>query len=318
MARRLHETVPRTQSGFWDKSALESYEVRGKRLGVLGLGNIGRQVARTAELLGMQVSFYDTRIVAVEVGQEMGWHQAPSMEALFAGSDAVTVHVSATDIHGRSNEALISRDALMALGAERPDTSPRLFLNLSRGFLHSAEDLVAAIQAGRVRRAAVDVYPDEPGDNGPGWANPYAGMEKIYTTPHIGAATLEAQPRIATRVAHTVDLFSRYGSVRDCVFAPRSVISMAEDAPGKTILVVMHSTTRGTKKALDEAIYEAGAANLRSEHRDFESWGLAVDANLLDKPLTEAELQRLVERTSEVTGDPTAVRLVRQMTIPTE
>ncbi len=316
MARRLDETVEGARRGTWEKAARERYEIKGKVLGVVGLGNIGRQVARTAELLGMHILFYDNRIVAQEVGLEMGWTAASDLGELFAKSDIVTVHVSATDIHGHSNEGLIRREHFMALGTERPETSPRFFLNLARGVVHYPDDLKAAIAAGRVRRAAVDVYPDEPRGTTDQWANPYAGEPRVLTTPHIGAATLEAQPRIARRVAHTAELFSRYGTVRDCVFAPRTTIGVGEELPGRTVLLVVHSTARGTKKALDDAIYEANANNLRSQHRDFVRWGIAIDANVLDRPLSEEQLRRIVGRTREITGDSLAVRLVRQLEVP--
>jgi D-3-phosphoglycerate dehydrogenase len=317
LSRRLYETVEETREGTWEKSTRERYEVHGKVLGVLGLGNIGRAVARAAECFGMKVLFYDNRTVAEEVGTEMGWAQVQSMDALFRGSDMVTVHVSATDVHGENNDGLITAEHFMALGADRPETSPRLFINLARGFVHTPEDLIAAVEAGRVRRAAVDVFPDEPRETETGgWTNPYRAHPRIATTPHMGAATQEAQPRIAVRVAHTAIGFSRVGSIRDCVYSPRTTIAMTEDAPGNTLLLVIHATTRGTKKALDDAIYEAEADNLRSAHRDFSAWGIAMNANLLDRPLSDEQLQRIVCNTTAITGDPGAVRLVRQIVIP--
>ena len=175
------------------------------------------------------------------------------------------------------------------------------------------EDLKAAVDAGAVKRAAVDVFPSEPGNNTSEWANPFGDVRQVATTPHIGAATQEAQPRIARRVAATVKGYSQYGAVRDCVFSPRTNISLADDLEGRALLLVVHDTTRGTKKALDDAIYEAEADNLRSTHRDFARWGVALNVNLLDRPLNEEQLQRIIDRTSEVTGDPNAVKLVRQI-----
>lgn len=314
LGRRLYETQEHSRAGVWDKSSRERYELQGKVLGVVGLGNIGRAVARLAEQVGMRVRFHDTREVAQEVGLEMGWEKVDNLEALFASCDAVTLHLSATDARGQSNRGRIRREHLLALGAERPADSPRLFLNLARGFLHSSEDLLAAVEAGRVRRAAVDVFPEEPAANGPGWQNPYAHEPRVMCTPHIGAATEEAQPRIARRVALTQGAFSQSGSVRDCVFSPRTTLSMADDlVPGRAVLLVVHSTARGTKRSLDDAIYNAGADNLRSEHRDFESWGVAVDLSLLDRPLSQEQLDALVQDSARVTGDPSAVRLVRQL-----
>jgi D-3-phosphoglycerate dehydrogenase len=313
MSRRLYETNTQTHEGYWEKSNRERYEVRGKVLGMVGLGNIGRAAARAAEALGMKILFYDTREVAQEIGMEMGWEEAETLEALFRGSDMVSLHVSANDHRGDSNEGFITRELLMSLGADRPESSPRLFLNLARGVLLDPADLRAAVDAGRIRQAAVDVYPEEPRGNGPGWENPYADEPRVICTPHMGAATQEAQPRIARRVASTMRSFSHFCAIRDCVMGPKTRISFADDGEGGAILSVVHADTRGTKKALDDAIYEAEASNLRSQHRDFKRWGVAVDVNLLDRPLSDAQLQRIVERTAELTGDPNAVRLVRQI-----
>jgi D-3-phosphoglycerate dehydrogenase len=313
LARGLYQTYEAGRNGVWEKSSVDRWEVQGKVLGVLGLGRIGRQVARTAEALGMEVLFYDNRQVAQEVGLEMGWELAESLEALFRGSDAVTVHLSASDAGGNSNQGILSADLLLQLGEDRSGNSPRIFINLARGSLMRPEDLLAAIESRAIRRAAVDVFPFEPAGRTEEWANPYAGEPRVATTPHIGAATQEAQPRIARRVAQTAGGYARTGAIRDCVFSPRTQISMAEEMPQHTLLLVLHSTARGTKKALDDAIYEAGASNLRSQHRDFAHWGLAVDVNLLDRSLTDDQLQRIVERTTEVTGESQAVRLVRQI-----
>ena len=154
LSRRFYETNERTRLGAWEKNNHQRYEVRGKVLGVLGLGNIGRSVARVAAALGMKVQFYDTRQVSVELGRELGWHSVSSIDELFSSSDYVTVHLSARDIFGHSNAALLSRQTLMKLGSDRPENSPRIFLNLSRGFLHTAEDLKAAILPSKKKGAA--------------------------------------------------------------------------------------------------------------------------------------------------------------------
>lgn len=313
LSRRLYETDTETRGGLWGKNNTERYEVRGKVLGVLGLGNIGRATARAAELMGMRVRFFDSREVARQVGAELGWEEAATMLDLFRGSDAVTVHVSAQDAAGATNEGLLSRDLLLQLGADRPEGSPRLFLNLSRGFLYEPADLLHAVQTRAIRRAAVDVYPQEPRGKEP-WVNPYRGEPRVAVTPHIGASTQEAQPRIAARVARTFGAYSRYGSIRDCVFSPRAQLGLVDDARGQgALLAVAHATTRGTKRAIDDAIYEAGASNLSSVHRDFAHLGLAYDLALIDHPLTDAQLGRLVDEAAASTGDPSAIRSIRQV-----
>lgn len=314
LARRLYETDVATHLHRWQKTNAGRYEIAGKRLGIVGFGNIGRQVARAARAFDVQVAFYDSRPVAVEVGQEMGFEPVASMEALFRTSDMVSVHVSARDAWGRENDTLLD-GVLGQLGADRPANSPRLFLNLARGNVLTPSALIQAVESDVIRRAAVDVYPDEPSPGAPAWENPYAEHPRIICTPHIGAATQEAQPRIARRVAATVEGLSRYGSLRDCVYAPRMGLSVRGAARGNAVLAVVHSTARGTKKAVDDAIYEAHASNLESAHRDLPN-GIAYDLSVLDRPLSRADLEALVDRAIEHSGDPRAIRAIRQIEVP--
>jgi D-3-phosphoglycerate dehydrogenase len=315
LSRRFYETNERCRAGLWEKNNTERYEVRGKVLGILGLGNIGRGVARAAEALGMEVRFFDTREVAIEVGQEFGWTACETLEELFAGSDYLTVHVSARTTKGGSNEGLISRALFETLGADRPEGSPRIFLNLSRGFLYAPSSLLGAVQAGAIRRAAVDVYPEEPFGE-VSWSNPYGGEARIVVTPHIGAATQEAQPRIAQRASQTLGHFSSRGRVRDCVFGAKVRLGLVDGTRAhKALLLVGHATTRGTKRAIDDAIYESGASNLASTHRDFGDLGFAYDLAALDRPLTEAQIKAMVDAAANLTGDPTAIRCVRQIVL---
>jgi len=315
LARRLYETDLACRAGVWEKTNEGRYEVKGKVLGVLGLGNIGRQVARAADAMGMTIRFFDSRYAATEVGIEFGWEESQSIEDLFRKSDFVTAHLSARDANGRSNDGVLSRDVLSQLGAERGEGCPRIFLNLSRGFLHDPEDLKALIASGQIRRAAVDVFPDEPRGTEP-WVNPYKDHPQVIVTPHIGASTQEAQPRIARRVARTFLRFSHYGSVRDMVFSPKIKLGLVEDgAEGKVLLGVAHSTTRGTKRAIDDAIYQSGASNLSSVHKDFEDLGVAYDLAAIDRALSEEEIRGLVENAAQITGDEQAIRSVRQISL---
>jgi len=313
LSRRFYETNERCRLGAWEKNNQERYEVKGKTLGVVGLGNIGRSVARAADALGMKIRFFDNRVVANEVGEEFGWESCDSIRQVFRTSDYVTVHLSAVDVKGNSNESCLDYELLRQLGAERPESSPRVFLNLSRGFLHSPEDLMRAISEGCIRRAAVDVYPREP-RGGEEWSNPYEQEPRVVVTPHIGASTQEAQPRIARRVSQTMRDFSQMGAVRDCVFSPKSKLRLNEAGTGAGVwLVVGHANSRGTKRAIDDAIYEAGASNLASTHKDFVNLDFAFDLASLDRPLDEKALQHMVESASQVTGDPRAIRSIRQI-----
>ena len=311
LSRRLFETDVAMNRHQFEKSASGRFEVLGKVLGIVGLGNIGRQVAKAAQGLGMDVQFFDSREVAETVGIEMGWRSCDSLESLFRTSDVVSVHTSAHDARGVDNQGLLN-DLLSQLGAERPEPSPRIFLNLARGNLHSTEALLAAVNQGAVRRAAVDVFPEEPAPGQTDWQNPYAGEPRVSCTPHIGASTLEAQPRIARRVAKTFLQFSRTGALRDCVYAPRTTIDLGPASGGAAGLAVVHSVSRGTKKAVDDAIFEAEVSNLGSSHRDFAN-GIAYDLSLLDRPLPPEELTALVDRAATLANDPRAIRSIRQI-----
>lgn len=313
LSRRLYETDAQMHAHVWQKSESGRYEVLGKTLGVVGLGNIGRQVARAAEGLGMRIQFHDNRLVAQEVGAEMGWHLAPTLDELFRTSDMVTVHTSAKDAWDRDNAGLLD-PVLARLGADRPEGAPRVFLNLARGNLHGADALLEAVRSGAVRYAAVDVFPEEPAPGQKDWQNPYAGEPRIACTPHVGASTLEAQPRIARRVATTIERFSHAGALRDCVFEPRALLAPQELTPGNAVLAVVHSVSRGTKKAVDDAIYEAEASNLGSMHRDFPN-GVAYDLSVLDRPLSREGLERLVERARTLASDADAIRSIRQIEV---
>jgi len=136
----------------------------------------------------------------------------------------------------------------------------------------------------------------------------------VATTPHLGAATLDAQPRIARRVVWTQRAFSQTGALRDCVFRPRLSLGLGDLSSGATVLAVVHSTARGSRKAVQDAIFEAGASNLSTVHQDFEEYGLAYDLAAIDRPLTDAELGRMGELAGRLTGDPAAIRSVRQVT----
>lgn len=315
LSRRLFDSVFEIGQGVWRKDNAARYEVLGKRLGVVGLGNIGRQVAQLGQALGMEIHFYDNAEVPREVGLAMGYKAAESLQALVEASDFVSIHVSSEDIYGRSNEGLFSYEVLSAFG-RRPKTSPRVLLNVARGFVVPPDELLRAVRDGHVAYAITDVFPDEPGaalDRA--FANPFAGEPRIFGTPHIGAATMEAQPRIGRYVARTTELLHRYGMLRNCVFEPRMKIAFEVPAEAYHMLSVVHVDKRGTKKAVDDAIYGSGANNLRSAHIDFPKFGVAYDLSALDRPLSAADTAALVAGASALTGDPRAIRSIRAIPV---
>lgn len=310
LSRRVFDSVIEMNESVWRKNSTARYEVLGKTIGIIGLGNIGRQVAALSRALGMDVVFFDSAPIPREVGLAMGYRACDSVRDVFAQSDFVTVHVSATDVHGASNRDLFSYETFKHWGS-RPKSSPRIFINLARGFVVAPDELKRAIADGFVNYAMTDVFPDEPrASDTRAWTNPYQGEPRVFATPHIGAATLEAQPRIGRYVARTTELLSRYGMIRDCVFRPRAKIEF-EAPDGLHILAVVHTDKRGTKKAVDDAIYEAGASNVRSAHVDFPEYGIAYDVSVLDRPLTATQTDALVQMAQKITGEASAIRWLR-------
>jgi D-3-phosphoglycerate dehydrogenase len=314
IARRIFTANEAGRQHLWTKSSTRRYELLGKTLSIIGLGNIGKQVAKLADRFGMDICFYDASEVAREVGETLGWTACNSIDEAFAAADFVTLHVSAEDPRGRSNQGLITYDHFKKLASERGENSPRGFINAARGFLYDPDDLKRAVAEGHVRAAAIDVFPEEPGSSNEEWQNPYADVGEVVTTPHIGAATQEAQPRIASRIATTTRMFNEHATVRDTVFAPKETIGARVETPYWALSVV-HSDVRGTKKAIDDSVYEAGASNLNSNHCDFPEYGIAYDVNALNEPLSDAQLDDLVERAVELSGDPHAIRSIRQFEV---
>ncbi len=98
--------------------------------------------------------------------------------------------------------------------------------------------------------------------------------------------------------------------IRDCVFRPRAAIEFDVDF-ASSMLAVVHVDKRGTKKAVDDAIFKAGANNLRSAHIDFPDYGIAYDVSALDRELTPEQVAHLLHEAAEITGDPTAIRWLR-------
>lgn len=314
MARRIFHAVERTQVSEWTKDSRARYELKDKTLAIIGLGNIGKAVAQMAEDFDMQVCFFDKGAVAQEVGVTLGWEKCDTLEAAFRKGDFVTVHVSAEDPSGNSNRSMFTYEHFKQIGADRGENSPRIFLNAARGFLFEPEDLKRAVRDGFLNHAAIDVFPEEPGSRSDVWQNPYADVAEIVATPHIGAATQEAQPRIAQHVANTTRLFSCYGTLRNCVFSPGQTIGV-HGADPRHVLCVVHSDARGTKKAVADAIYEAGINSSESAHRDFPKYGIAYDITALDQPMSDEQLRALVEHARKISGDEHAIRSIRQIDV---
>ncbi len=228
LTRRLLDKNTGMHAGVWDKSAEGSHEIRGRRLGIVGYGNIGSQLSVLAENLGMSVFFYDTSD-KLSLGNA---RRCGTMEELLATVDIVTLHVDGrpgnSDLFGAAEFAKM-----------RPGS---LFLNLSRGFVVDHGALRRHIESGRLAGAAIDVFPNEPKARGDEFVSELRGLPNVIITPHIGGSTEEAQQDIGQFVAGKLHDFVSTGNTALSVNLPP--VSLASQT-GVHRLTHLHRNTPG-------------------------------------------------------------------------
>ena len=192
--------------GEWHKSAINSYETRGKILGIVGYGHIGTQIGILAEGLGMKVQFFD-----VEKRLSLGnARPAESFEQLLATSDVVTFHVPETE----------QTQNMMDSAAFERLKEGAIIVNASRGTVVDIDALEQALETGRVNGAAIDVFPTEPKSNQEEFISPLRKFDNTILTPHIGGSTKEAQVNIGIEVSEKLVKYSNNGSTLSSVNFP--------------------------------------------------------------------------------------------------
>lgn len=190
MARHIPEAHASLSSGKWERSKFMGVELRGKTIGIIGLGRVGVEVARRARGLEMRVVAYDP-FASAERAQSIGATLVGSREEVIAEADFVTIHVPLNP----TSPVLIGE-------AEFNICKPGLrVINVSRGGQVDEAALIEAIDAGKVGGAAIDVFPQEPPTS---MDIPILKHPKILVTPHLGASTTEAQERVAVDVAYQI------------------------------------------------------------------------------------------------------------------
>lgn len=205
LMRSVFQRSTEIHNGQWQKTAAGSREVRGKKLGIVGYGNIGKQLSVLAEALGMDVHYYD-----VEDKLSLGnATKMSSLEELLAISDAVSLHVD--DNAANKNFFGEKEISQMKDGA--------VLVNLARGFVVDIPALVAALKSKKLSGAAIDVYPSEPRKNGE-FETELRGLPNVILTPHVGGSTEEAQRDIADFVPSKIMAYINSGNTVDAVNFP--------------------------------------------------------------------------------------------------
>lgn len=193
-------------AGKWDKSAKGATEIRGKKLGIVGYGNIGAQLSVLAESMGMEVYYYDV-IERLALGNAK---KCRTMKELLNTCDIISLHVD-----GRaSNKNIIGREQFdqMKKGV--------IFINLSRGHVVDIDAMVENLKSGKIRGASADVFPYEPKNNNEEFKNELRGFDNVILTPHIGGSTEEAQLNIAQFVPARIMQYINSGNTYQSVNFP--------------------------------------------------------------------------------------------------
>lgn len=192
--------------GKWLKSAEGSREVRGKVIGIVGYGHIGSQVSILAESLGVQVVYYDI-VSKLPLGNAKA---VGSLDELLEQSDVVTLHVPET----KETDNMIDSSCFdkMKMGA--------FLVNASRGTVVDVDALKKNLDTGKIRGAALDVFPAEPKEKSQMFESPLRGDSRVIMTPHIGGSTLEAQHNIGIEVSRKLIHYSDRGSTEGAVNFP--------------------------------------------------------------------------------------------------
>jgi len=264
LARNIPQATASMKEGKWEKKKFMGVELFNKTIGVIGLGNIGSQVAKRALALQMNVIGYDPYL-SDEKAKELGIEKV-SLDELFARSDFITIHTPLTD----ETRNLINKETI----AKMKD-GVRI-INCARGGIVNEKDLYEALESGKVAGAALDVFEKEPPEDLTLIKHP-----KVICTPHLGASTKEAQENVAVAVAEQIIDYLVNGIIRNAVNFPSIP---ADEVP--VLSPYLHLAEK--MGAFIAQIYEGGITEATLEFR-----GEAQELNT--KPVTIAAIKGLLE-----------------------
>jgi D-3-phosphoglycerate dehydrogenase len=248
LLRGIPEKNAAAHRGQWLKSAANSYETRGKTLGIVGYGHIGTQVGILAENLGMSVQYYD-----IESKLALGnARPADSFKQLLETSDVVTFHVPETPL----TRNMMDVEAFQHL---KPGA---ILINASRGTVVDIDSLTEALRSGRVAGAAIDVFPVEPKSNQEEFVSPLREFDNVILTPHVGGSTLEAQANIGIEVSEKLVKYSDNGSTLSAVNMPE--VALPEHT-GKHRICHIHNNVPGILARIND-IFSSQNVNIAAQY----------------------------------------------------
>ncbi|MGS0939542.1 MULTISPECIES: phosphoglycerate dehydrogenase [Pseudomonas] len=263
--------------GGWLKSANNSFEIRGKKLGIIGYGSIGTQLSVLAEGLGMQVYFYDV-VTKLPLGNAQ---QVASITELLGMADIVTLHVPETP----STKLMIGEREIRAM------KKGSILLNAARGTVVDLEALAAAIKDEHLLGAAIDVFPVEPRSNNDEFISPLRGLDNVILTPHVGGSTMEAQANIGLEVAEKLVKYSDNGTSVSSVNFPEVALP---SHPGKHRLLHIHQNVPGVLSEINRVLSENGI-NISGQYlqTDEKVGYVVVDVDAAYSDMAQEKLQNV-------------------------
>ena len=241
LLRGVPEKSAKAHRGQWIKSAKNSYEIRGKKLGIIGYGSIGTQFSVLAEALGMDVYFYDV-VSKLPIGNAT---QVGTLKELLNIADVVSLHVPETPA------------TKYMFGAEQFEQMKQgsILMNASRGTVVDIDALADAIRSGKLLGAAVDVFPVEPKSNDEEFVSPLREFDNVILTPHVGGSTMEAQENIGREVAEKLIMYSDNGTSVSSVNFPEVALP---SHPNQHRLLHIHENVPGVLSKINHVFSDNG------------------------------------------------------------
>lgn len=248
LLRGIPEKNAMAHRGVWQKAAKGSFETRGKKLGIVGYGNIGSQLSVLAESMGMKVYLYDV-VTKLPLGNAV---QVPTLKELMQTCDVISLHVPQTP----QTNNMIDAEAISHMKKNA------ILINASRGTVVDIDALSAALESRALAGAAIDVFPVEPRSNDEEFISPLRQFDNCILTPHVGGSTMEAQENIGVEVAEKLALYSDNGSTATAVNFPEVALP---SHPGMHRLLHIHENVPGVLSEINNIFSENGI-NIRAQY----------------------------------------------------
>ncbi len=275
LLRGVAEKNAKAHRGVWLKSATNSFEARGKQLGIIGYGSIGSQLSVMAESLGMKVCFYDV-ISKLPIGNAS---QKSTLDELLATSDVVSLHVPET----MNTQNLIGAKQLKKM------KQGSILINAARGTVVDIDALSKELESGKLLGAAIDVFPVEPRSNDDEFISPLREFDNVILTPHIGGSTVEAQENIGVEVAEKLIRYCDNGSTIGSVNFPEVALP---SHPDQHRVLHIHKNVPGVLSSINQ-VFSDHKINISGQYlQTNENVGYVVmdiDAEHSDLALTQLQ-----------------------------